>query len=80
MEGEMHKGLLPGRRTKKKRKNRHDKTHASYMKRMKASNNMNITRIMYMNMQERKRLLQRMEHINQWKQVSIGIFHGKRNK
>ena len=32
---------------------------------------MNITRIMQMTMQERKKLLQRMEHRNQWKQVSL---------
>ena len=48
-----------------------NKTHASYMKRMKANNNMNITRVMHMTMQERKKLLQRMEHRNQWKQVSL---------
>ena len=48
-----------------------NKTHESYMKRMKANNNMNITRVMHMTMQERKKLLQRMEHRNQWKQVSL---------
>jgi hypothetical protein len=32
---------------------------------------MNITRVMHMTMQERKNLLQRMEHRNQWKQVSL---------
>ena len=41
------------------------------MKRMKANNNMNSTRVMHMTMQERKKLLQRMEHRNQWKQVSL---------
>ena len=48
-----------------------NKTHESYMKRMKANNKMNITRVMHMTMQERKNLLQRMEHRNQWKQVSL---------
>ena len=48
-----------------------NKTHESYMKRMKANNNMNITRVMHMTMQERKNLLQRMEHRNQWKQVNL---------
>ena len=39
-----------------KRKTKIDvnKTHASYMKRMKANNDMNITRVMHMTMQERK--------------------------
>jgi hypothetical protein len=44
-----------------KRKTKIDisKTHASYMKRMKANNNINITRVMQMTMQvqERKKLL-----------------------
>ena len=31
-----------------------NKTHASYMERMKANNNMNITRVMHMTMQEKK--------------------------
>ena len=48
-----------------------NKTHASYMKRMKTNNNMNITRVMHMTMQERKNILQRMEHRNQLKQVSL---------
>ena len=48
-----------------------NKTHESYIKRMKANNNMNITRVMHMTMQERKNLLHRMEHRNQWKQVSL---------
>ena len=38
---------------------------------MKANNKMNITRIMQMTMQERKKLLQRIEHRNQWKQVNL---------
>ena len=48
-----------------------NKTHTSYMKRMKANNNMNIKHVMHMTMQERKILLQRMEYRNQWKQVSL---------
>jgi hypothetical protein len=49
------------------------KTHAAYMKRMKANNNMNITHVMHITMIviERKNLLQRMEYRNQWKQVSL---------
>ena len=41
------------------------------MNRMKANNNMNITHVMHITMQERKHLLQRMEYRNQWKQVSL---------
>ena len=32
---------------------------------------MNITRVIHMAMQERKSLLQRIEHRNQWRQVSL---------
>ena len=32
-----------------------NKTHESYMNRMKANNKMNITRVMHMTMQERKK-------------------------
>ena len=45
--------------------------HTLYIKRMKTNNNMNITRVVHMTMQERKNLLQRMEHRNQWKQVNL---------
>ena len=38
---------------------------------MKANNNMNITRVMHMAMQERKNLLQRMDYINQRIQISL---------
>jgi hypothetical protein len=52
----------PEEKQKRKTKTDMNKTHESYMKRMKANNNMNITRVMHMTMQERKKLLQRMEH------------------
>jgi hypothetical protein len=61
----------PEEEQKRKTKTDMHKTHESYMKRMKANNKMNITRVMHMTMQERKNLLQRMEHRNQWKQVSL---------
>ena len=61
----------PEEEQKRKQKTDTNKTHASYMKRMKANNNMNITRVMNMTMQERKKLLQRMEHRKHWKQVSL---------
>ena len=41
------------------------------MKRRKTNNNMNITRVMHMTMQEGKKMLQRMGYRNQWKQVSL---------
>ena len=50
----MHNSLLPEEEQKRKIKIDINKTHASYMKRMKANNNMNITRVMHMTMQERK--------------------------
>ena len=61
----------PEEEQKRKTKTNMNKTHESYMNRMKTNNKMNITRIMQMTMQERKILLQRMEHRNQWKQVSL---------
>ena len=66
MEGEMHNGLLLGRRTNKKNKKDMNKTHESYMKRMKANNNMNITRVMHMTMQERK------NYYNEWSTETSG--------
>ena len=47
-----------------------NKIYASYMKQMKSNINMNITDGIHMTMQEKK-LLQRMEHRNQWKQVCL---------
>jgi hypothetical protein len=38
---------------------------------MKANNNMNITRVVHMTMQEIKKILHRMEYRNQWKHVSL---------
>jgi hypothetical protein len=61
----------PEEEQKRKTKTDMNKTHESYMKQMKANNNMNITRVMNMTMQERKNLLQKMEHRNQWKHVSL---------
>ena len=61
----------PEEEQKRKTKTDMNKTHESYMKRMKANNKINIKRVMHMTMQERKNLLQRMEHRNQWKQVSM---------
>jgi ATP-dependent phosphoenolpyruvate carboxykinase len=61
----------PEEEQKRKTKIDMNKTHASYMKHMKANNNMNSTRVMHMTMQERFFLLQHMEYTNQWKQVSL---------
>ena len=80
MEGaEMHNGLLPCRRTKKKRKIDMNKTHASYMKRMKANNKMNITRVMHMTMQERKNTTTHGTHksVKTSQPESTGILHEK---
>ena len=44
----------PEKEQKRKTKTDMNKTHESYMKRMKANNNMNITRVMHMAMQENK--------------------------
>ena len=49
-----------------------NKTHAPYMKRMKANNNMNVTRVSNAHDHARKKkILKHMEHRNQWKQVSL---------
>jgi hypothetical protein len=57
MESEMYKILLPEEEQKRKRKMDMDKTHASYMNRMKSNNNMNTTHVMHMTMQGRRNLL-----------------------
>ena len=57
----------------KKRKQNRDanEIYTSYMRRMKTSNKINITHIINMTMKERQNLMQRMEHRNQWKQISL---------
>ena len=82
MEGEMHKSLLPGRRTKKKRKMDMNKTHASYMKQMKANNNMNNTYNAHDHARKKKFTTTHGAHksMETTQPESIGILHGKRNK
>jgi hypothetical protein len=57
---------------KKRKKNRDtNEIYTSYMRRMKTSNTINITHIINMTMKEKTYLMQRMEHRNQWKQISL---------